>query len=88
MCRYRYSSYEHYNEFRWGVGDLTLIPRLNVDLSGTNYLGWVSESVHSRPYLGMKLYRVPDVVAKENFFICNHKERHRSILVGIFYPSE
>ena len=92
MCRYRYRRYHPSDEFRWAVGrrrDLTLIPRLNTETeTEASYLGWVSQTVHSAPYLGMKLYRVPDVVAKENVFVCNHNYERRSISVGIFYPSE
>ena len=91
LCQYRYRRYHPTDEFRWGIGrrrDLVLIPRLNVDHTETNYSGWVSQTVHRVPYLGMRLYRVPDVVAKENFVVCNHKDEHQSISVGIFYPSE
>ena len=88
LCRYRYSRYHPTDEFRWGIGRRRLIPRLNVDNTETDYLGWVSQTVHRVPYLRMKLYRVPDVVAKENFFVCNHGEISQSISVGIFYPSE
>ena len=90
LCQYQAERYAPTEEFRWGVGrrrDLVLIPKLNLDTE-TDYLGWVSQTVHSAPYLGMKLYRGPDVVAKENYFICNHKDERRYTMIGIFYPSE
>ena len=90
LCPYQAKRYSPTDEFRWGVGerrrDLTLIPRPNIDTeAGTDYLGWVSAVVYRPPNLGMKLYRVPDAVAKENFFICSHRESHRLISVGILY---
>ena len=93
LCQYQAERYAPTDDFRWGVGrrrDLVLIPRLNLDTDNndTDYLGWVSETVHRAPYLGMNLYRVPDVTAKENVFICNHKDESRSTKVGIFYLSE
>ena len=92
LCRYKAYRWQSTDNFLWAVGrrrDLTLIPRPNLDIeTETNYLGWVSESDHSAPYLRMRLYRVPDVVAKENVFICSHSDNKDSISVGIFYPSE
>ena len=90
LCQYQAERYNPKDDFRWGVGrrrDLVLIPKLNLDTE-TDYLGWVSQTVHSAPYLGMKLYRVADVTAKESYFICNHKDERRSTMIGIFYPSE
>ena len=89
LCLYRYHRYHPTDEFRWGIGRRRLIPRLNLyPETETDYLGWVRQTVHRAPYLGIKLYRVPDVVAKENVFVCNHGEIRQSISVGIFYPSE
>ena len=92
LCQYQAERYAPTDVLRWGVGrrrDLVLIPRLDLDTeTETDYLGWVSQTVHRAPYLRMKLYRVPDVVAKENVFICNHIDERRSTMIGIFYPSE
>ena len=93
LCQYRAKRYNPTDDFCWAFGkirrDQTLIPRPNLDTeTETNYLGWASKAVHRVPYLGIKLYRVQDVVAKENIFICNHKDERRSTSVGIFYPSE
>ena len=85
LCQYKTRSVDPTDNFRWRVGRKN-IPRDNED--GTHYLGWISEAFHDAPNLGIKIYRDPNVTAKENIFNCNHKDISQSIEVGIFYHSK
>ena len=57
--------------------------------AGTHYLGWISAAFNEAPNLGIKLYRDPNVTAKENTFHCNNKNnKDESMEVGIFYQNK
>ena len=89
LCQFKTRRYTPTDEFLWRV-EGNDIPRWARDSeAGTHYLGWISAAFNEAPNLGIKLYRDPNVTAKENTFHCNNKNnKDESMEVGIFYQNK
>ena len=88
LCQYKTRRLDPTDNFRWRVGRKNIPRQMRDSEAGTHYLGWISEAFNAAPNLGIKLYRDPNVTAKDSIFNCNHKDIHQSIEVGIFYHSK